>query len=333
MADLFDCVVPSEAAPPGGRTARERQKAIARHIQSCPACLGKTRTLQRTIGEIVARANSEVVTVYHADNDAEESEGEYPYPVSVQVLHSESEAAGNARAAQTAPATGLHRLGRSARPLATLAALVLVGVSLTSLLRTTSPTASGTNLGDVDRTLAKMENVHIVTRDWEDQPIQEFWIARPSNILVSKTTENCVLYDLAHDRRRTLDLQTGVRASERLSPVDRDGARQFMAGYLRRIVAEVAPDTKLYRATDEIDSGAGQALDVYELSLSPRARNSPLRSRGLVYIDPATGLPQRMEFYRQKFGESRGDPVTTTIFAYPTGPVMEEEIQTLFPPQ
>jgi len=331
MADLFDCVVPSEGAPPGGRTARERQQAIARHIQSCPACLGKTRTLQRTIGAIVARANSEIVTVYHADNDAEKAEGEYPYPVSVQVLHSESEAAGNARAAQTAPATGLHKLGRSARPLATLAALVLVGVSLTSLLRTTSPTASGTNLGDVDRTLAKMKNVHIVTRDWEAQPIQEFWMARPSNILVSKTTENCVLYDLAHDRRRTLDLQTGVRTSERLSPIDRDGARQFMAGYLRRMVTEVVPDTKLRRAAGEIDSGAGPALDVYELPLSPRARNAPLRSRRLMYIDPATGLPQKMEFSRQKLRAEGWGLVTTTVFSYPTDQEMNESIQALFP--
>ncbi len=328
MADLFDCVVPSEAAPPGGRTARERRQALARHVQRCPACLEKVRTLQRTIGGIRARADSEVMTVYHAENDAEEAGGEYPYPVSVQVLHSESEAAGEALAARAALATGLRKLERSAKP---VAALVLIGVALTLLLRTTTPTASGTNIGDVDKTLAKMKNVHIVTRDWEARPIQEFWMARQSNILVSKTTENCVLYDLAHDRRRTLDLQTGVRTSERLSPVDRDGARQFMAGYLRRMVTEVAPDTKLRPAAGEIDSGAGTAFDVYELPSSPRARNSPLRGRRLVYIARATGLPQRIEFSRQKPREDGRGLVTTTVFTYPTEQEMDKSIQALFP--
>ena len=332
MADLFDCVVPSEAAPPGGRTARERRKAVARHVRSCPACLRRMQTLQRTIGKIVARADSAVVTVYHAEDDAEEAGGEYPYPVSVQVLRSEPEADGQAHAARAALATGLRKLERSARP---LAALVLIGVALTLFLRTTTPTASGTNLGDVDKTEARMKNIHVVvTCDLEAKPIQEYWIARQSSILVSKTGENCVLYDLAHDRRRTLDLQTGVRTSERLSP-DEYGAqraRQFMAGYLRWEVTEIAPDTKLCRAAGEIDSGAGQALDVYELPLPPQARDSLLRRR-LVRVDPATGLPREMVFYRQRFGASRGDSVTTTSFTYLTGPAMEQEIQVLFPPQ
>jgi hypothetical protein len=331
MADLFDCVVPSNAAPPEGKTAHERQGAIARHVQNCPACLRRVRTLQRTIREIAARVDSEIVTVYHAENDAQEAGGEYAYPVSVQVLHSESEAAGDERPARAAPATGLYKLGRSAKPLAALAALVLVGVGLTSFLRTTTPTASGTNFGDVDKALAKMKNVRIVTRDWQAKPIQEFWIARPSSILVSKTGDNCVLYDLAHDRRRTLDLQTGARTSE-LSPIDCDGARQFMAGFLRRMVTEVAPDTKLHRAAGEIDRG-GQALDVYELPLSPRARNSPPRSRQLVYIDRTTGLPQRMESYHQEPGKDTGELVAAMDFTYPLDQEMSESIQALFPTQ
>jgi hypothetical protein len=329
MADLFDCVVPSETVPPGRRTARERQTAIARHVRSCPACLGKMRMLQRTLGAIVARADSEVVTVYHADNDVAELESAYPYPVRVQVLHNDSEAAGDARKVRTALAIGLRKLERSAKP---LAALVLIGVALIMLLRTTTPTASGTNLGDVDKTLAKMKNVHIVTREWPAGVAQESWIARPSNILVRKTGDNCVLYDLARDLRRTLNLRTGVRTSERLSPNDpgREGARQFMASCLRDLVAEVSSDASLRPAEGERASGADKGLDVYEVRL-PQTRNSPPPSRRLVYIDRATGRPQRMESYRPVPGADPEDATTIMIFEYPTGPEMDEILQTLFP--
>jgi len=286
--------------------------------------------LQRTIGAIVARADSEIATVYHAENDAPEAHGAYPYPVRVQVLHGPLEAAVNAGAGQPITALCPRKLGRSANSLAALAALVLVGVGLTLFLGTTIPTASGTNIGDVDKILARMKNVHIVKRDRQARTIQEFWMARPS-ILVTKTMENCVLYDLADDRKRTLDLRTGARTSERLSADDRDEARQFMAGYLRRVVAEVAPDTKLHRAAGEIDSGADQALDVYEMPLSPRARNAPLRSRRLVYIDRATGRPQKMESYREKLGKDGWDLGTTTAFIYLTEQEMDESLQTLFP--
>jgi hypothetical protein len=287
------------------------------------------RMLQRTLGAIVARADSEVVTVYHADNDVAELESAYPYPVRVQVLHNDSEAAGDARKVRTALAIGLRKLERSAKP---LAALVLIGVALIMLLRTTTPTASGTNLGDVDKTLAKMKNVHIVTREWPAGVAQESWIARPSNILVRKTGDNCVLYDLARDLRRTLNLRTGVRTSERLSPNDpgREGARQFMASCLRDLVAEVSSDASLRPAEGERASGADKGLDVYEVRL-PQTRNSPPPSRRLVYIDRATGRPQRMESYRPVPGADPEDATTIMIFEYPTGPEMDEILQTLFP--
>jgi hypothetical protein len=331
-ADLFDRVVPSDSAPPGGRTARERQRAVARHVQSCPACLGRVRTLQRTIGEIMARADSEVVTVYHADNDTDEAQSEYPYPVSVQVLHGAVEAAGAARDVRAALATGLRRLERSAMP---LAALVLIGIALTTLLRTTTPTASGTSLGDVDKTEARMKNIHVVvTSDLDAKPVQEYWIARRSSIVVSKTGQNCVLYDLENDCRRTLDLQSGVRTSERLRRGDEAAqrARQFTAGYLRSELTEVAPNTKLDRAAGEIDSGTGRALDVYELPLPPDVKDSLPRRRWL-YVDPADGLPRKMVSSRQRPGENPGDSVTTTSFTYLTGPAMAQEIERLFPPQ
>jgi hypothetical protein len=50
-----------------------------------------------------------------------------------------------------------------------------------------------------------------------------------------------------------------------------------------------------------------------------------------VYIDRATGLPQRLEFSRQKPGEDGRGLVTTTVFTYPTDQKMDESIQAFFP--
>ncbi len=328
-ADLFDCVVPSDATPPVGKAARDRQKAIARHVRGCPACLENVRTLQRTLGEILARANSEIVTVYHAENDAGEVEGEYPYPVSVQVLHGESEAAADAPAAPATSATCLRR--RSAKPLAALAALVLIGIALSLLVRTTTPTASGTNIDDVDKTLANVRNIHIVVRDRQAKLVQEFWIDRRSGVLVKRTGDECVLYDLALERKRTRASQTGPGAFEKLDEDASNWARQFMASCLRDLVTGVSPDARLRPAEGGISSKADRGLDVYELPLSPRARSSPLRDRRLLYLDRATERPQRMELYRPVRGADPEAPATTTIFTYPTRPEMDTVIDALFP--
>ncbi len=338
-ADLFDVVVPSGGTRCAQETTNERQKAILRHVRSCPACLEKVRTLRRTIDEIVVRADSEVVTVYHAENDAEaafsKAEGEYPYSVSVEVLHRESQAARDAPATCTTSSSDLRGLRRSAKPLATLAAVVLVMIALATLLRMTAPTATATNIGDVDNTLAGAENIHIVVRHRQAGIVQEYWIAHRSNILVKRTVtataESYVLYDLGHNRERTFTPQSGPGASERVEKIDLDWARSFMASCLRDLLKGISADAKLRPAEGQISSEADKSLDVYELPLSPRAANSPVRDRRLVYLYRATGLPQRMEFYRQVPGADPEDPTTTTIFTYPTEPEMDGVIQTLFP--
>jgi hypothetical protein len=96
-------------------------------------------------------------------------------------------------------------------------------------------------------------------------------------------------------------------------------------------VTEVAPDAELHRAGDQVDSGTGQALDVYELPSSQRAEDAPVRSYRLVYIDRASGRPQKMELYRHKPGEDRGEPLITTIFTYPTDQEMNSALQSFFP--
>ena len=46
------------------------------------------------------------------------------------------------------------------------------------------PTASGTDVGDMIKALAKVQSIRIVTTDRDTGPVQEFLIARRSNTLV-----------------------------------------------------------------------------------------------------------------------------------------------------
>ena len=204
-------------------------------------------------------------------------------------------------------------------------------IVLAALLRTTGSTASGISVGEVDKRLAGAMNVHIVARHRDAGIVQQFWIAGRSNVMVEWTTKECVLYDLAHDRLRTRASQTGPAVSGKLRKPERDRARRYMASCLRNLVTGVSPDARLRRARGEIDSGVPEGRDVYDLPSPSQAEDSPLRDSRLVYIDRATGLPQRMELYRQARGQDRGDPMTTTIFTYPTDQEMDLALAALFP--
>jgi hypothetical protein len=330
-ADLFDYVVPC------GVTPDEHQKVIASHVRACPACRGKVQTLHRTIYGIMERADSETTTVYHAGNDAEDVHGQTGdrcrYPVSVHVLHGESGSAADrsdSPAARTTPARGF---GRSAGSLARVAVIAVAAVGLALLLRMTAPTASGTNVGDLLKVLEKAQNIHVVTTDQSAKPIQEFWIARRSNRLVNRTTQECTLYDLGHDRKRTIEPQTGAIVSVKPSRIERHWARKVMASCLGDVLERVALNTELHYPTDGVGSGGLEGFDLYELVLPRHTGNSLLRTRWWAYIDPVTGLPQQTEIYRQRPPEYRWGLVTTTAFTYPTEQEMDNSIQALFPAQ
>jgi hypothetical protein len=186
-------------------------------------------------------------------------------------------------------------------------------------------------VADVDKIVAQVKNVRTVSLYGDATLVGESWIARDAQMLLNQTKDGWILYDLGHNRKTTLELKTGARASAKLSPEERKNISQLMANCVRDVLAGVAPDAQLQRAAGQMDRDAGQGFAVYEVPVSSRAGNARVRDYWLVYLDPATRRPQRTELYRQKIDAERGDPLTTTIFTYPTGPETDEAIRTLFP--
>jgi len=335
-ADIFDLVVSCGAAPAEGHhMPNTRQRAVASHVQACPACAGRIQTLHHTLTGILERADSETTTIYHAGNDAEDAqgkaEGTYRYPVSVEVLHDQSGSEADPSGSGTAEIACASRFEGSPRLLARIAGITVIGVALAMLVRPPALTASGTLVSDVLKAFAKAQNIHVVTTYPNAGSVQELWIARHSGRLANRTAQKCVLHDLGHHRTRTIDLQAGSDVSAKLNRVKRDQIGQFTATFLADAMERVSPNTRLQQPTDDIGAGTPEALDVYELESTPHTGNSPLSKRCLIYIDPATKLPQRMEHYRQGPRQSQWEIVTTIVFAYPTEQETNDAIQALFP--
>ena len=346
--DLFDDVVPY------GTPRDERHKAVASHIRACRRCREKERALHRAIWAILERTDSETTTVYHAQRDGADSPEEagnlYPYPIDVQVLHG---ASGCGAGPGTRRRHSTFSSGPEDSPVGPppeekaecplfparhLARAAVVAVAVAALLMfrwVNAPTASGTDVGDLLKTLAKVRSIHVLTMDRNDKPIREFWVAYRSNRLVTRTAERCVLYDLDRGRTRTIEPAAGVSPPVKLSKTEYDGARRLMANCLRDVMARVSPDAKLHPPTGDLGGQTVENLDVYETTWLSRTGSLPLHSGWRVYIDPARGLPQKTEFYRERPGATRGAThwglVTTTVFTYPTEQEMDRDIETLFP--
>jgi hypothetical protein len=341
-ADLFDCAVPF------GVTPDERHRAVATHVAVCPACTAKVRTLHHTIHQMLERADSDTTTVYHAQSDAEAADsrtaGTRPYPIEVQVLYGESggaaepgdlEMAGAPCAPELGPSAGAfqgHRHGPSHWELLARAAVVALALAALPAFWWIHPsTASGTDVNDVIKALAKVQSIRVVKTDHNAGPVQEFLIARRSNMLAMKTKQQCVVYDFERRHVRTVGPKGEIGPPTKLSRAQYDWANNFMANCLRDVLARVSPDAKLHRSAGELGTETGENLDVYEATWAARAGDSSQHNGWRIYIDPATALPQRTEFYRKKPGDTQWELITTTVFTYPTDPEMDRSIQALFP--
>jgi hypothetical protein len=274
------------------------------------------------------RVDSETTTIYHVRDDTENApeQGQKAcrYPVSVQVLHGSSGGTPD----RAGPPRGLRRHAAS---LARVAVIAVAVASLALLLRTTAPTASGLYGSDVLKALTQAPNVCVIITDRQGRLTQEYWIARGSNRMLYRTSQRCVLYDLDQDRSHIIAPPGTAAVSEKLDKTARHWVRQAMAGCIASGLERILPQTKGHLPPGRIDREAIQGLDVYELQPSRQTGNAGMPTRTWVYVDPATGLPQRTEAYRQLRREGPWELLMTTVFTYPGEREMAETLRTLFP--
>ena len=107
-----------------------------------------------------------------------------------------------------------------------------------------------------------------------------------------------------------------------------------MVNIAQTALESAPPEAEVRQLPDEEDTESGTTLTVYEVIWARGAYGTPsLPRRWKIFIDAATGLPQRFESSHQDPMDDTWWHETTTVFDYLTQRQMEQVIATMFPPK
>lgn len=309
--DIYDYCLPYGIGPADDQYIEFRE-SLTSHLRRCPKCLAKMQQLHRTISNIAERAESEVITIYDIDEAAKvkshiESEFYAGFPISSEMagtednLHIEQPKTINliARLKQKAPALNVKPLLKAG-----LAAAAVIVIGLALLLN--SPTAKAVTLDQVYRAVEKVRNVYISKFGPDKaEPIQEMWVSRSLNIyMTSKTSEGLVLLDTVKKHRRTKQPGRASMEVKLLSDGDCAEIEKTMAGYLDLLpfanISDVPKDANWSRVADDGLRVTEESSEVYDLTWTNKTYGgSPVFQKRRYFVDPETGLPNKIERYVQ----------------------------------
>ncbi len=320
--ELFDCAIPYGRE--AGFFGADRQRAVCEHVRSCPGCLEEVQRIRQTVLRIVARPDSDVVTVCsveeHAQTDHDSSRAAFgsTYPPGAGV------SCGN-----VGTMTGLKSRAYRKRPISTvrtktlgrIAFLTAAMIPLALLFLLSMPSASGLSVRQVDYILGQAKAVHVsVFGDGETEPFHQQWISRNSQIIISELETERTIYDLGN--RQATVVQPGVEVVDRSAMSDQqyEAARRTMQRLLASSLDGAPLDAELTHQPADSEPAQGD-LDVYELTWDRSSgAGIPMPRKLKIYIDPATRLPQRQEFSMWVPGVNDWR-VQTMVYEYP-----EEEV-------
>lgn len=327
---LFDYVIPYGLRPESFRGQPHRD--LAEHLRRCPTCLERMQHIHCTISQIAERPDSDVATVYTGQGQEEVASGDIlptpyaAYPIDVHVVRSRRATRDN-----SAITGRLKRrmAGAAARPFARVAFLAAAMIPLAVVFILSMPAASALSIRQVDRALAKARTVHIsVFGNDSTNPIQQFWISRSRELVISESGSVQRIFDL--ERRQATIVPSGTAPLEHmdLDRRDREALERLMRHYLESSLDNAPVDAELSHRSE--DSGTTHAgLDVYELTWSRAAGAGVSIPRKLtIYIDPLSKLPLRQEF--SSWVPAIEDwHVQTVLYEYPDEDEIEAHRQTL----
>jgi hypothetical protein len=305
-SDIFDYCLPYGIDPAADQYAKFRE-SLTSHLCSCFICLAKIQELHDTVYEIAEQAESGVVTIYHIDESAKaqavsESDDLYAgFPISVEIASREEKADVEQPVPTIDFTTALKRKvsTMNLKPLLKIsvvtAAVILIGLAL--LLNT--QTAKAVTIDHIYKAIKNIKNVYISSFvPDKTEPTQELWASRASNIYMTKTKSQWVLWDIANSLRKSKDYHTGVTETAQLTEDDIASIEQKISGSLGLVpFSEIPPGAEWNRADDEILEVA-EGVEIYDLKWTQkRYTGSPKFKKWRVFADAKTSLPQRVEWY------------------------------------
>lgn len=203
------------------------------------------------------------------------------------------------------------------------AAVILLAI----LFRGTASSTAGITLAQVFQAFGRAENVHIsrfypATR----QVTQEVWISRSLNVVLTKTGQKYVLYDLAAKKEYARQTPNGTVETTELTDLACASTHRLMAASLGFTPGDVPSNATWTR----VDEHGGEGLETYELTYSERISSGATASRRFrIMIDPVTELPGETQRFVRLPAEENWRHLEAARFQYLT----ENEMTTVLEEQ
>ena len=330
-ADLFNYVVPYGINPAKDQYAKFR-KSLTSHLANCKECLTKMNELHSQVYSILGREESNVVTIFKADESGQE---DVNLPIAVEVLDKEKDKipsesdsfninTDSIAQAEKAP----WRFKPIFKPMA-----VAAGILLIVLLTFKGSVLQAVDLNQIYKALAKVKNVHIVKYDSEtSEPINEIWISQLLNVKMFKTSRGYVLWDINSKELKTNETATDPIKTKEIDNKIIDEVKSTMHTPWDLLpftsIANVPAGAIWEQVEDKSIISINPNIDVYDLSWPKRSMAGYLvYYKRRVFVNIKTHLPQRIEFWEKQIEEEKYELTTVVEIDYPTNSQIQQVIK------
>lgn len=285
-------------------------KSLESHIQYCPVCRKKILELINTVDKIVKRPNSDVITKFSLGrpNELKEENTEDIYsgwPINVQVIN---KATSNVQEDIYQPEhiakEKLNILPAKIRKYAkTIAAAAVILLAVTLFFYSSSVKA--VDISQIYKALKNVNNVYISRlRPDSPTPFQEEWISRSLKVIITKTQDQYILWDIQNNVRIIKSLSSDSVETIPLPSDMYSKVEQSIEGVLSILPfqnqSQVPKNSKWYLVQKYKTKNIIIGTSIYELIWTNDA-NFFFKCR--FFIDNSTYLVQKTEYYFKQINQ------------------------------
>ena len=338
MSDIFDYVVPYGIDPT--REDAIFQSSIASHLSNCTVCLAKIQTLHNIVYGIVERTESKMATIYRFNEFSEiqesgDSNNLYAgYPISVEVANRED--IDNERPASPIRSIAVAR--RKTKILNTSRLLrsgiiAVAGVLIAIALFFRGSVAGAVTIGQVYSAIQSAKNIYISTFSPEStNPVQEKWISRTNNIIITKTGGKSIFQDLKNNQITIKNLGNN---SVDITELPRDyvaDAKHDMRGFLGIIpfysISDLPEDAEWNHVPDNELETPINNTEVYDLTWIDKTNSAfPVFLKFQFTVDSQTYRPLIIRYYSKSGVDGQYILNTTRKVEYLDDSAMQDVIE------
>jgi len=322
--DVFDYCIPYGIDPASDEYAKFR-KSLTTHIICCADCLDKIQQLHKAVYTIADRPESGVATVFHIDTTPNvDTENIYAgFPVRVEMANLDSREQTHSEKFETAIKLKSASKSNNFRPLLKMAipaaAVLMVAVGLFINVHT----AKGLGIEQIYRAIDMVKNIHISSFVADSQkPVQEVWIARSSGLYVIKTENECTLWNISNEVKKTKNLDTGTNEQASLNTDALANIKTRIYGSMNimpfRTPSDIPANARWSEITDSELTVKTSNTKVYELSWAEKAYDgSTTQKSWRIFTDASTNLPQKIQWFKQSVSDPQPVLESIMIIEYP----------------